>query len=87
MENAVVALTNKELAELAECKELQEGYGVDTAADLRAELAQGFIAKFPSYITDGPGYSGELIVIVTGIMSTILITKHGGKFHIHWPTD
>ena len=83
----VVALTDKELDELAQCKELQEGYGLNNAEDFRAELQESYVAKFPTYITDCPGYSGPLIVIATGIMSAILITRAGGKFNIHWPTE
>ena len=81
----VVALTDKELEEPAQCEELQEGFGRDSAEDLRSELQESFVAKFPTYITDGPGYSGPLIVIVTGIMSTILVSRADGKFEIQWP--
>lgn len=83
----VVGITEQEFNELAECKELQEGYGRDTAEELRSDLADSFIAKFPGYITDGPGYAGPLIVIVTGVMSTVLVTRVRGKFNIHWPTE
>lgn len=87
MKNTVVAITEQELDELAACKELQEGYGRDTAEELRSDLADSFIAKFPDYITDGPGYAGPLIVIATGIMSTVFVARERGRFIVHWPTE
>lgn len=76
MENTKpVVVTEAELKEIAQCLELQESCGFETAEEFYEDLTGRYIAKFPRYITDGPGYVGEMFVIVWGIPAVTMLTR------------
>ena len=81
-----VPITDAEFEELVECEELREGYLEYKNFGVREQLADEYIVKFPDYITDGPGYAGPLIVIISGIMTTAYVTrdKDNQTLHVQW---
>lgn len=87
MDYTPVPITKEDFDELLRCQELYEGFGHDNSDDFLETLQDLYIVKFPGYITDGPGYAGPLIVIVTGIMNAIFVIKVDDKLKIQWPSN
>ena len=79
MNKPPVAVTDAELKELASCKNLREMWGASSDDDFEEELRELWIAKFSDYITDGPGYSGEVFVILSGVLDAVLVIRGEGR--------
>lgn len=75
-------LTSEEIKELAASKAIQEAYGYTPLDGLEDELNAAYAAKFPTYATDCPDYSGPVIVIVTGILTTLVVIRRNGEFFV-----
>jgi hypothetical protein len=72
------AVTEADVKELVACQDLRDAFGADNDADFEHVLRDLWIAKFPHYITDGPGYAGEVFVILSGVLNTILVIRKNG---------
>ena len=59
-------LTKSEWSEIVKIREVREGYGIEDKTDEEAFAAGSYAAKF-EYMSDGPGYAGELYVILGGV--------------------
>jgi hypothetical protein len=75
------AITEAEIKELAACTDIQDAYG-EAGIELEQLLQDTYIAKFDRYITDGPGYSGPVFVILSGDLNTLLVIKNGDGWKI-----
>lgn len=80
MPNKPVPLSSAEMQEIAAIREVREMWGAEDAAEMAERLDADLCAvKFPHYMTDGPGYGGELFLIMGGALEApvILIRKAG----------
>jgi hypothetical protein len=72
------AVSEADFKELVACQDLRDVFGADNDADFEQDLRHLWVAKFPHYITDGPGYAGEVFVILSGVLNTILVIRKDG---------
>lgn len=74
-------LTKKEWAEIAAIDEIRDRFGIESVEDVRALRDWVYAARF-AYVADGPGYAGDLYVIMGGTPDTcpmtVIRTKDGG---------
>jgi hypothetical protein len=82
METKPIALTDEDFKELTECQDIRDAFPSETDQELEETLRGLWIAKYPHYITDGPGFAGEVFVILTGVLNTILLIRKAGAFHM-----
>lgn len=82
MDNKSIAVTEAEIKELAACQDLRDMWGADNQAYFEQDLRDLWIAKFPRYITDGPGYAGEVFVILSGALNTVLVIRKDGALKV-----
>ena len=61
---------------------LRDVFGADNDTDFEQVLRDLWIAKFPHYIIDGPGYAGEIFVILNGNLNTILVIRKGSALKV-----
>ena len=66
----------QEIQEISQIVELQDQCGCSDESELLEELDGRYIAKFEKYVTDGPGYAGELFLIVWGIPTVTMIVRN-----------
>lgn len=76
------AVTETDFKELVACQDLRDMFGADNDAYFEQDLRHLWIAKFHKYITDGPGYAGEVFVILSGVLNTILVIRKGGALKV-----
>lgn len=68
-------LNEKEIDELAQLI-LDDGtFGCETLDEAKDYVLDYPTAKFTNYITDGPGYSGDIYVLTGGIPHTSTIVR------------
>jgi hypothetical protein len=77
-----VALSDEDFKELTKCQDIRDAFPSENDQELEETLRGLWIAKYPHYITDGPGYSGEVFVILSGVLNTILLIRKAGELHI-----
>jgi len=77
MNKAPIALTDAEIKEIALTWYEDEDYVFDSVAEAEDQIRDWWAFKIEDYITDGPGYSGNLYVVVTGVESTMLLKRNG----------
>lgn len=65
MKNKPHALTKNEWLELANVQEVRDAFGIHEPADHGAFRDSVFAARF-DYVSDGPGYAGDLFIILGG---------------------
>jgi hypothetical protein len=75
------ALSEVEVREVAELIVSDDiGFGCENIEEALEYVRSYPIAKFPKYTTDGPGYSGEIFVIVGGILrANVIYRDRDGK--------
>ena len=81
MSNIPIALTDNEFREIAEAVFLDNGgdEGVYNSIDEAEEDVRDHWAfKIERYITDGPGYSGTLYVIIWGFSDVVTTLERDG---------
>lgn len=64
-------LTEQEIKEIAVALHAMEPNTGETAADIEDDIREHWGYKIENYITDGPGYSGTLYVIVWGVPNAV----------------
>jgi hypothetical protein len=69
MTNKPMALTAKEIKEIASLKQLQEMWGAEDSADMELRLKEIYTVKF-DYINESPGYVGDLFIIQSGVLGS-----------------
>jgi hypothetical protein len=81
------ALSEKEINEVAELLVREDiGFGCETLEDALITVRSYPIVKFSDYITDGPGYSGEIFVMVGGILTALVIFRNK-EGQLQWSSD
>lgn len=65
MNNNPQKLTRQEWDEIAKVKEVRQVWGMETKKDVENWRGSAFAVKF-NYISDGPGYVGDLFLILGG---------------------
>ena len=85
MTNKPQALSLAEIKEIAAMEEVQQRWGAESTAEMAQWLDTDLCAvKFPRYVTDGPGYAGELYFLMGGDLGTpLMLTRKDGKLLIH----
>jgi hypothetical protein len=74
------AITKDEWREIAAVQEVREGWGIESEEDSENVRAGIYAAKFEEYMTDGPGYAGELYVLIGGVPETpVVIIRRKGQ--------
>lgn len=81
MNNAPQAITEAEIKELAASADIQDAYA-EVGIELEQLLKETYIAKFDRYVTDGPGYTGPVFIILGGDLKTLLVIKNGDGWKI-----
>jgi hypothetical protein len=64
MNNKPLALTRKEIEEIAAMEDIREMWGAESAADMEGMLDTTVYAVKFKYISGGPGYVGDLYIFV-----------------------
>jgi hypothetical protein len=80
MTNKPKELSSTDIQEIAGLKDIQEMWGAGSAKEMADLLDTDICAvKFPQYMTDGPGYGGELYLLMGGDLGAplMLIRKKG----------
>ena len=67
MTNKPVALTAKEIKEIASVKEIQDAWGAEDSTDMEERLKDIYTVKF-QYVNESPGYVGDLFIIQPGVL-------------------
>jgi hypothetical protein len=83
MSNKPMALSSAEIQEIAGLEAIQEMWGAENAAEMAVWLDTDICAvKFLKYMTDGPGYAGELYLLMGGDLEApaMIIRKKGQLF-------
>jgi hypothetical protein len=62
MTNKPIALTSKEIKEIAAIKQIQELWGAENAADMELTLKNSYTVRF-DFMNGSPGYVGDLFII------------------------
>jgi hypothetical protein len=71
MQGVPKALTEQEIKEIAATLYDLEKECYETVAEVEEDVKDHWAYKIEKYITDGPGYSGDLYVIVWGIPNAV----------------
>lgn len=83
MSNKPMALSSAEIEEIAAMEDIQQMWGAESAAEMAQWLDADIRAvKFPNYTTDGPGYSGELYLLMGGDLAPLILIRKKGKLLI-----
>lgn len=85
MKKAPKMLTDREFAEIARFLFDDNGEGFEGSEEMEEEIRSCWAYKIEDYVTDGPGYAGELYVIVWGFPNavTTLERTEDGSFHAY----
>jgi hypothetical protein len=76
-------ITPDEWREIAQLEYVQEGWGLegDETVEMLADIIHG--AKFPNYMTDGPGYAGPVYILLGGdIAPPVILTRNKGALEV-----
>ncbi len=84
MSNKPMALSSADIQEIAAIEDIQQMWGAANAIEMAQLLDLDICAvKFPEYMTDGPGYSGELFVLMGGALEPpLMLIREKGKLTI-----
>jgi len=80
IDNKPKALTHEEIREIAALEDIRQDWGANTEQEMAQLLDADICAvKFPYYLTDGPGYGGELFLLMGGALEAplMLIRRNG----------
>jgi len=69
MTNKPIALTTKEIKEIASLKEVQEAWGAEDSTDMEERLKGIYTVKF-HYMDGSPGYIGDLFIIQPDVLGS-----------------
>lgn len=80
-----IPLSAAEIREIAAIEDIRQMWGADDAADMAQRLERDICTvKFPRYTTDGPGYSGELFLLMGGALEApLMLVRKNGHLTIH----
>jgi hypothetical protein len=59
-------LTPKEWSEIVKIPDVREGFGLEDEEDEKAFKSSAYAVRF-NYMSDGPGYAGDLFVLLGGV--------------------
>ncbi|HEV2452924.1 MAG TPA: hypothetical protein VGY98_01595 [Verrucomicrobiae bacterium] len=69
MTNKPLALTPKEIKEIASVQRIQDLWGMANSADMEMTLKDIYTVKF-QYMNESPGYVGDLFIIQPGVLGS-----------------
>ena len=67
MTNKPIAVTPKEIKEIASLQDLQDMWGAENASDMEITLKDIYTVKF-DFMNESPGYVGDLFLIQPGYL-------------------
>ena len=89
MTNKPMALSSTEVQQIAAMADIQQMWGAENATEMAQFLDADICAvKFPEYMTDGPGYYGELYLLMGGDLGTpLMLIRKNGELQISQPAE
>ena len=83
MYNNPLPLTKREWKEIAKIKAIREAFGIDDPADEKSFAENVFAVRF-NYMSDCPGYVGDLFVLMGGMLEcpAMVIARINGKLEV-----
>lgn len=87
MNSKPVGLSSADIQEIASIEDIREMWGAENSAAMADMLDADICAvKFPRYMTDGPGYAGELYLLMGGALEApAMLIRRDGKLAIFDP--
>jgi hypothetical protein len=72
MNNKPMALTSKEIKEIAAIEDIQQMWGAENSAEMEEMLDTTVYAVKFNYVSDGPGYVGDYFILQGGALGEAL---------------
>ena len=82
MDNKPKALTDDEINEIAAIEDIREMWGAETPADMALRLRHDIYAVRFDFISGGPGYVGDLFILIDEPETPLILIRKNGALKI-----